>query len=388
VISRNCDGPRSHLGVIQVLFHLRVGPVKYPLMGSVSNDLRRNATVGEDLSPSSTWVISPVPLWEKAQQIPIYKSSSFSLPGEEVCNTTIFSDLPEGEESGNNSSLCGTPRAWFTAEAVVKQTWKLALGFLLALAAANLPLAAAEHPLKLEKDADCASCHEDKTKGKAVHSAIAMGCATCHDVKTEGDTTTVTLTSPKDQLCFTCHEKAKEEVKHGPYEKGSCVTCHDPHTSDFPKQLRAELNANFCLECHGPRKDVPEKVALFKSQAVTRDEFLEIPKIFLSADQSSGHPIDRHPTAGVRNPMKPEEKLTCTSCHAIHASSEAKLLPHPDKEGRDVCAQCHVIVDSAHEDKAIAEGKTVDAQRIQELKKKNPDAGKPAKKHRGGEEQQ
>jgi predicted CXXCH cytochrome family protein len=269
----------------------------------------------------------------------------------------------------------------------VKQTLKLALGILLAVTAARLPLAAAEHPLKLEKDADCASCHEDKTKGKAVHSAIAMGCATCHEVKTEGETTTVTLTSPKDQLCFTCHDKAKEEVKHGPYEKGSCVSCHDPHTSDFPKQLRAELNANFCLECHGARKDVPEKVALFKSQEIARDDFLQIPKIFLSPDHTNGHPIDRHPTTGVPNPMKPEEKLSCTSCHAAHASTEAKLLPHPDKEGRDVCAQCHVIVDSAHEDKAIAQGKIVEAQRMQELKKKNPDAGKPAKKRRGGEEQ-
>ena len=46
-----------------------------------------------------------------------------------------------------------------------------------------------------------------------------------------------------------------------------------------------------------------------------------------------------------------------------------------------------MIVDSAHEDKAIAQGKIIEAQRMQELKKKNPDAGKPAKKRRGGEEQ-
>jgi predicted CXXCH cytochrome family protein len=269
----------------------------------------------------------------------------------------------------------------------VKLILKLALGILFAVTATGLPLVAVEHPVKLEKDADCASCHEDKTKGKAVHSAIAMGCTTCHDVKTEGEATTVNLTTPKDQLCFTCHEKAKEEVRHGPYEHGQCVACHDPHTSDFPKQLRAELNPNFCLECHSPRKDLPEKVALFKSQEVTREEFLEIPKIFLSADHATGHPIDRHPTSGIANPMKPEEKLTCTSCHAVHASTEAKLLPHPDKEGRDVCAQCHVIVDSAHEEKALSEGKVVEAQRMQEIKKKNPDAGKPPKKYRGGEEQ-
>ena len=362
--------------------------MKYPLMGIVCKVPRRNATVGEDPSRSSTWVISPILLWEKAQLGTCGNIGCLFPPHKHIRNSSEFSDLRFVAENNNSASLCGPVRALSLAEAVVKQTLKLALGLLLVVAAARLPLAAAEHPVKLEKDADCASCHEDKTKGKAVHSAIAMGCATCHDVKTEGETTTVTLTSPKDQLCFTCHDKAKEEVKHGPYEKGACVTCHDPHTSDFPKQLRAELNANFCLECHGPRKDVPEKVALFKSQEITRDEFVQIPKIFLSADQSNGHPIDRHPTTGVRNPMKPEEKLTCTSCHATHASTEAKLLPHADKEGRDVCAQCHVIVDSAHEDKAISEGKIAEAQRMQDIKKKNPDAGKPAKKRRGGEEQQ
>ncbi len=268
----------------------------------------------------------------------------------------------------------------------MKHISRVALGLLFLLTLSKMPAVAAEHPVKLDKDAECASCHEDKTKGKAVHSAIAMGCTTCHDVKTEGEATTVNLTAPSDQLCFTCHDKAKDEVKHGPYEKGNCVFCHDPHTSDYPKQLRAELNANFCLECHGARKDVPEKVALFKSHEITREEFLEIPKLYLSFDQRSGHPIDGHPTAGIANPMKPDEKLNCLSCHAVHASTEAKLLPPPDKEGRDICAQCHLVVDSAAEAKALKEGQANEAKRMEQLKKENPNAGKPAKRNRGGEQ--
>jgi hypothetical protein len=42
---------------------------------------------------------------------------------------------------------------------------------------------AAKHPVPLDPKADsaiCLSCHEDKTKGKSVHSAIAMGCLSCH----------------------------------------------------------------------------------------------------------------------------------------------------------------------------------------------------------------
>ena len=270
----------------------------------------------------------------------------------------------------------------------MKYSQKTLLMLLLVVLAVGARLAAAaEHPVKLEKDADCATCHEEKTKGKAVHTAIAMGCTTCHDVKTEGETTTVTLTSPKEKLCLTCHDQAKEQVKHGPYEQGKCVTCHDPHTSDYPNQLRAALNANFCLECHGPRKDVGEKITLFKSQEWTRDQFNEAPKIFLSADLTHDHPVDKHPTANIPNPMKPQEKLSCTSCHMTHASSQEKLLLAPDKEGRDVCTQCHLVVDSSKESAALKEGQSLEAQRIEKLRKINPDAGKTPKKNHAGDQE-
>jgi hypothetical protein len=40
-------------------------------------------------------------------------------------------------------------------------------------------VSAAKHPVPLDPKADpatCLQCHEDKTKGKSVHSAMAMGC--------------------------------------------------------------------------------------------------------------------------------------------------------------------------------------------------------------------
>ena len=107
-------------------------------------------------------------------------------------------------------------------------------------------LQAGEHPVALEKNTDaakCLECHDDKDKGKHVHSAIAMGCTTCHEVKVEKDTTFVNLVSPREELCLTCHEKSTQATLHGPYGKGSCVLCHDPHSSDYDKQLRAEGNA-------------------------------------------------------------------------------------------------------------------------------------------------
>ncbi len=51
---------------------------------------------------------------------------------------------------------------------------------------------AAKHPVPLDPKADpstCLTCHEDKTKGKSVHSAIAMGCTSCHEIRTTKDVT-------------------------------------------------------------------------------------------------------------------------------------------------------------------------------------------------------
>ena len=100
------------------------------------------------------------------------------------------------------------------------------------LAGSAASAVAGDHPVPLEKDIDaakCMECHEDKTKAKFVHSAIAAGCTSCHEVKVEGENTKVDLIQPVQELCFTCHAKdAKDEdSKHGPWDKGNCVFCHD-----------------------------------------------------------------------------------------------------------------------------------------------------------------
>ncbi len=59
----------------------------------------------------------------------------------------------------------------------------------------------AVHPVPLDPKADaslCLQCHEDKTKGKAVHSAIVMGCMSCHAIRVNKTTTRVKL---KTRLC-------------------------------------------------------------------------------------------------------------------------------------------------------------------------------------------
>ncbi len=97
---------------------------------------------------------------------------------------------------------------------------------------------AATHPVPLDKNTDsakCIECHEDKAKGKAVHSAIATGCTSCHEVRVNKDVTRVKLiTATPYALCLTCHaDKNAADLKgtvHPPAVR-DCLKCHDPHTS-------------------------------------------------------------------------------------------------------------------------------------------------------------
>src|ERR1039458_2731919 len=122
-------------------------------------------------------------------------------------------------------------------------------------------VSAKEHPVPLDPKADpstCLACHEDKTKGKAVHSAIAMGCTSCHEIRVNKDVTRVKLiTAIPYKLCLTCHsDKDATQIKghvHPPAVR-DCLTCHDPHVSGNKNQLlkatAGKKKDNLCLTCH------------------------------------------------------------------------------------------------------------------------------------------
>ncbi len=131
------------------------------------------------------------------------------------------------------------------------------------------PASAAKHPVPLDPKADpatCITCHENKTKGKSVHSAIAMGCLSCHEIRVNRDNTYVKLiTATPYKLCLTCHtDKDSTQIKgkvHPPAVR-DCLTCHDPHTSDNKNQLlkltSGDKKDNLCLTCHTQGANVPE----------------------------------------------------------------------------------------------------------------------------------
>src|SRR5437762_10512222 len=99
------------------------------------------------------------------------------------------------------------------------------------LAIASLPALAKTHPVPLEKNVDsakCLECHEDKSKGKAVHSAIATGCLSCHEVRVNRDVTRIKLiTTTTQALCLSCHDEKKVQAGqtiHPPAVR-DCVKC-------------------------------------------------------------------------------------------------------------------------------------------------------------------
>jgi predicted CXXCH cytochrome family protein len=101
-----------------------------------------------------------------------------------------------------------------------------------------------EHPGILPKDANCSSCHINKTQGKSVHAAMAMPCTVCHLATTEGDMTTLILAAPKEKICFACHEKSAQLRRHKPTVKVGCVDCHDSHSSTHRSLLREHAVPN------------------------------------------------------------------------------------------------------------------------------------------------
>ncbi len=238
------------------------------------------------------------------------------------------------------------------------------------LLTAGLRLHAGEHPVPLEKNVDaakCLECHDDKTKGAHVHSAIAMGCTTCHEVKVEKDTTSVDLISPQEELCITCHEKSKGTTQHGPYNKSACVVCHDPHVSDFGNQLRADGNA-LCLECHSSRRTTGA-TQLFKStHELSEAEFQEIPKIGLDPTLRFGHPMGTHKVADAADPLHPGQKISCLTCHENHAGEREKLVRVTEFKGKkmDVCDACHMANDEANMAQAQKRTDEIEARRQKE----------------------
>ena len=250
------------------------------------------------------------------------------------------------------------------------------------------------HPVPLDKNTDsakCLECHEDKAKGKNVHTAVSMGCTTCHEIRVNRDATYVKLTKTTIAgLCLSCHDtKDATKVKgvvHNPAVR-NCQKCHDPHQSDNKYQLLkptagAGAKENLCLTCHTIGLNTPPK----GSRHPALDMGCETCHVTHKTGERGKVEFDYHLTkatpalcidchdpkdAGLQkaHQNQPFGTANCLTCHDPHQSANPKLLQaflHPPfadktceichaqpKDGKVVLAQADVkaICGTCHDDK-------------------------------------
>ena len=109
------------------------------------------------------------------------------------------------------------------------------------LLAGVVPVFAVEHPGVVPRNTECTSCHAAKITGRSVHSVMATSCDVCHVTETQGDMTMVSLSMPKQKICFACHQESAALRQHVPAVKGQCVDCHDAHSSNRKMLLRVDV---------------------------------------------------------------------------------------------------------------------------------------------------
>ena len=242
-----------------------------------------------------------------------------------------------------------------------------ALIFFVTIALLISRAAAAVHPVPLDKNVDaakCLECHEDKSKGKFVHSAIATGCLSCHEVRVNKDITRIKLiTSTPQALCITCHADKDAAALKGtvhPPAVRDCIKCHDPHSSDNRNQLlkaaSGEKGKNLCLDCHTQGLNVPEK----GSRHAALDAGCDTCHVTHKVGEEGKQEFDNHLTKAVpalcidchnvkeaalikAHQGQPFATATCTQCHDPHQSTQPKLLQkftHPPFADK-TCEICH-----------------------------------------------
>lgn len=213
-----------------------------------------------------------------------------------------------------------------------------------------MPLQAAKHPVPVEEDATaarCLECHEEKSHGQSVHTAVEVGCLACHEVRVTRDITRVKLkTATVGALCLQCHENKRavpgQSPLHPPSASG-CTQCHDPHASKNKnhtlKPLSGGKSENLCLKCHATGLNVSEKGSRHAALDTGCDSCHVIHKTgkpgsleseFHQLKDPLARCLDCHDLKSEAiihaHQEQPLEGSNCLSCHDMHQSSGPKLV--------------------------------------------------------------
>ncbi len=213
----------------------------------------------------------------------------------------------------------------------------------------------------------CYLCHNKMVKDKKwVHGPVARWwCLNCHDSKyNKSGKRFDPLFQESDKMCFYCHTSKRrwmtERYIHGPVATGNCVACHDPHASNHKFFLWAQARMKLCIFCHVEKgKEFASPGYKFHGIIVglgcnschsphaseyPYQLYAKIIPLCVSCHTEYkkvkvGHPIPGHPISGPRDPLRPNKKFTCASCHNPHGSIYEKLLI--GMNGSDLCFKCH-----------------------------------------------
>jgi len=171
-------------------------------------------------------------------------------------------------------------------------------------------------------DDTCLTCHDDKGYAGTAHGrsyngktpAATHGCESCHGAgkdHVDGSGDKARIVNPgklsvrqASDTCTTCHNRATHALWDGSQHdmrNVGCVSCHSVHSPAGPSQLKAKDEIALCGTCH---------------RAVVNKQF-------------------RFNHMPVR-----EGKMSCSSCHNVHGSSNVRLL----KTGSTIdesCWTCH-----------------------------------------------
>ena len=174
-------------------------------------------------------------------------------------------------------------------------------------------------------DDKCTTCHADKGEGlsQTPHGrkadlrtpAARQGCETCHGPGSKHLDDPVNVKMPVNfktashadinATCTSCHTKGEHALWDGSQHESrglACTTCHSVHNfKSETGQLKEKTQPEVCASCH-------------------RDKIAKL-------DRSGHMPIR-------------EGKMTCTSCHNVHGSTNVRLLRKGDSIA-ELCTSCH-----------------------------------------------
>jgi predicted CXXCH cytochrome family protein len=158
--------------------------------------------------------------------------------------------------------------------------------------------------------------------------AFGASCAGCHATGVDSQKQTFAALSLD---CFVCHGEVPEQ-----------------HTTDrslvlLPKKRSepARVVASVCGQCHLRGGKSKSSGRPYPNNFVAGDNLLRDFQVDLSeAAIDRANPADAHVLANVRDvTILGQERVTCLSCHDVHASSTLKH--HRVAEGQ-ICWHCHV----------------------------------------------